>query len=183
MEFISVESNAKEVTENVEKPTENTETEEETHTYNISAEYKKSTYQTEHWSNIISTGKYVTLLVTTYFRWGSFEIILTDKEKEEILKKESIVINDYDCSCNELIDGCSQDDEIENEEQYTEEELREIKKLIYWYQEETDDEMNEEYDSEEEYILDMDVLEANGWDLSDTTYGIDSTCELELISD
>ena len=56
MEFISVESNPTEVTGNVvtepgnvtvspEEPTENTETD-EIHIYEISADYKKSTYQT-----------------------------------------------------------------------------------------------------------------------------------------
>ena len=84
MEFISVESNPTEVTGNVvtepndvtvtlEEPTENTETD-EIHVYEISANYKKSTYQTEQWTNTLSNGKHVRFEVTNYFYWGTFEI-------------------------------------------------------------------------------------------------------------
>ena len=190
MEFISVESNATEVTENavketimptetVEKPTENPETEDEIHIYQIMADYKKSTYQTEHWTNQLSNGKIVTFLVTNIFRWGTFEIELTDKEKEEILKKESIVLNDYGASCQELTDGWLEQEEIQNRDDYTEEELDEIEKLIYWHKDYYDD----EYDDGETYDYNEDILELNGWSMDDTIYGFDTKCELELISD
>ena len=51
--------------------------------YTITADYKKSSYQTEQWNNILSNGKRVTYEITNYFYWGTFEIELTDKEKEE----------------------------------------------------------------------------------------------------
>ena len=166
--LIRVEPNATEVTEN-------TETEDKTKTYSLTADYKKCTYQIEHWTNDIN-GKTVTLLVYNYFYWGTFEIVLTDKEKDEILKKDSIILNDYCISCPELDSGCDQYEEIENEESYTEEELLEINSLIY---RPIDD---EDYDSDEEYSLDTSVLEQNGWSMDDTIYGIDTGCELELIS-
>ena len=190
MEFISVESNATEVTENavtdsimpienVEKPTEHTETEEKTHVYEIMADYKKSTYATEHWTNQLSNGKKVTFLVTNIYRWGTFEIELTDTEKEEILKKETIVLNEYGVSCQELTDGWLEEEEIQNRDDYTEEELDEIEKLIYWHKDYYDD----EYDDGETYDYNEDILELNGWELDDTIYGFDTKCELELISD
>jgi|APSaa5957512535_1039671.scaffolds.fasta_scaffold17283_3 hypothetical protein len=190
MEFTSVESNTTEVAENAEteligvtvsteEPTENAETE-ESHIYRITADYKKSTYQTEHWTKQIN-GKKVTLLVYTYFYWGTFEIELTDKEKEEILKQESIILNDYSgVSCEQLNSGCDQYEEIKNEESYTEEELLEINQLIYRPVE------DEDYDSDEddeEYEYDEDVLRMNGWEMDDTIYGFDTGCELTLISD
>ena len=190
MEFISVESNATEVTENavtdtiippienVEKPTENPETEEKIHIYQIMADYKKSTYETEHWTNQLSNGKIVTFLVTNIFRWGTFEIELTDKEKEEILKKDTIVLNEYSVSCQELWDGWLDGEEIQNRDNYTEEELDEIEKLIYWHKDYYD-----EYDDGETYDYNEDILELNGWELDDTIYGFDTKCELELISD
>jgi len=55
--------------------------------YHLTADYKKSTYQTEQWNNNLSNGKHVRFEITNYFYWGTFEIELTDKEKEEILKK------------------------------------------------------------------------------------------------
>jgi len=148
--------------------------EEKVKTYSLTADYKKCTYQIEHWTKDIN-GKKVTLLVYTYFYWGTFEIVLTDKEKEEILKKDSIILNDYCISCPELDSGCDQYEDIENEDSYTEEELLEINRLIY---RPIDD---EDYDSDEEYSLDTSVLEQNGWSMDDTIYGMDTGCELELI--
>ena len=148
--------------------------------YHLTADYKKSTYQTEQWNNVLSNGKRVRFEVTNYFYWGTFEIELTDKEKEEILKKDSIILNDYSVSCPELDSGCEQWEDIENEESYTEEELLEINRLIYRPIE------DEDYDSDEddeEYEYDEDVLRMNGWEMDDTIYGFDTGCELTLISD
>ena len=149
--------------------------------YKISADYKKATYQTERWTNSLSNGKNVTLLVTSLFRWGNFEIELSEMEKEEILNKDSIVLNDYICTCEEMWDGCAIDEEIENEEMYTEEERREIRKMIY-YADDTEDSSQDSFDSSDEYSLDIDILDANKWDLDDTIYGFYSRCRLELIS-
>ena len=81
-------------------------------TYNLTANCKKCTYQTEQWNNVLSNGKHIRFEVTNYFYWGTFEIELTDKEKEEILKKDSIILNDYSVSCPELDSGCDYSEEI-----------------------------------------------------------------------
>ena len=158
--------------------------EEKVKTYSLTADYKKCTYQIEHWTKDIN-GKKVTLLVYTYFYWGTFEIDLTDKEKEEILKKDSIILNDYSVSSHELDSGCDQYEDIENEESYTEEELLEINRLIYRPVEDEDYDSDE--DDEECYTSDCDdmntdILEQNGWSMDDTIYGINTNCELECIS-
>ena len=49
--------------------------------YKISARYKKSVYQEEQYINKLSNGKKVIFEKTTFFRWGNFEIELTEKEK------------------------------------------------------------------------------------------------------
>ena len=146
-------------------------------TYSLTADYKKCTYQTEQWNNVLSNGKHVRFEVTNYFYWGTFEIELTDKEKEEILKKESIILNDYSVSVESLDSGCDYYDEICNKDSYTEEELKEIHRLLYL---DPDDE--ESYTSDCDDVND-DVLEQNGWSMDETIYGIDTGCELELISD
>ena len=139
--------------------------------YTITSDYKKSSYQTEQWNNILSNGKRVTYEITTYFYWGTFEIELTDKEKEEILKKDEIILNDYGCSLEELTDGCDHYEEIKNEASYNEGELREIKKLLY-FSPENDDEYSEDCD------IDQELLEENGWSMDDTIYGFSTGCEL-----
>ena len=145
--------------------------------YHLTADYKKSIYQTEQWNNVLSNGKYVRFEVTNYFYWGTFEIELTDKEKEEILKKKSIIINDYaGVSVESLDDGCDCCEEICNKESFTPEELKEIHRLLYL-----------DPDDEESYTSDCDdtntdILEQNGWSMDDTIYGIDTGCELECIS-
>ena len=150
--------------------------EEKVKTYSLTADCKKCTYQTEQWNNVLCNGKPVRFEVTNYFYWGKFEIDLTDKEKEEILKKNSIILNDYSVSCPELDSGCDSSDEICNKDTYTEEELIEINRLIYRPIK------DEDYDSDEEYSFDKSVLEQNGWSMDDTIYGIDTGCELKLIS-
>ena len=145
--------------------------------YRLTADYKKSTYQTEQWNNTLSNGKYVRFEITNYFYWGTFEIELTDKEKEEILKKDSIILNDYTGVSTEFLDsGCDYSYEICNKERYTPEELKEIHRLLY-----LDPDDNESYTSDCDDV-DEDVLEKNGWSLDDTIYGIDTGCELECIS-
>jgi hypothetical protein len=149
---------------------------EEPKSYIIRPAYKKSTYQTEQWDHKLKNGKAVRLLITTYFYWGDFEIELTDNEKEKILEKDTIVINDYvGTTCIELDSGCDRTEEIENENSYTEQEKREINCLMFYSQ--TNE---EEYNSEDEYCLDECLLEENGWMLNDTIYGFDCNCELEL---
>ena len=145
-------------------------------TYNITPNYKKSTYQIEQWNNILQNGQKIRYEVTTYFRWGTFEIELDDDEKNEILKKDTIILNDYSCSCNELTNGCDRYEEIVNENNYSNEEKKEIQRLLYCNKE-------DEYNSEDEYCLDEDLLETNGWSMDDTIYGFDTGCELELIDE
>jgi len=152
--------------------------EDKTKIYHLTADYKKLTYQTEQWNNTLSNGKHVRFEITNYFYWGTFEIELTHKQKEEILKKDSIILNDYTgVSVESLDSGCEYFDEICNKLHYTSEELKEIHRLIY-----LDPDNNESYTSDCEDVNE-DVLEKNGWTMDDTIYGIDTGCKLECISD
>jgi hypothetical protein len=152
----------------------------ESKSYTLMAEYKKSTYQTEKWTNKMSNGKVVTFLITTYFRWGKFTITISDEEKEKLLKKDSIIINDYNCSCDELWDGCYRYEELENKEKYNSKELKEINKLLYYNEEDDDIEKNvKEIEYDEDDPVEEDLLEANGWTMDDTEYGICCPCVLE----
>lgn len=150
---------------------------EKTKIYHLTADYKKCTYQTEQWNNVLSNGKHVRFEITNVFYWGTFEVELTDKEKEEILQKKSIILNDYSASCEQLDDGCEYYDEIYNKDQFSSEELKEIHRLLY-----LDPNDKESYTSECDDV-DESVLERNGWSMDNTIYGINSGCELELISD
>ena len=143
--------------------------------YKISANYKKSTYQEERWVNKLKNDRLVTLCVTTFFRWGTFEISLTEKEKEDILKMENIVLNNYECSMEEMWDGCDRYIEIHNETSFSTEEIKEINRLIYC---EDLNNSNYEYNSDNDEFQE-DILDANGWDLDDTIYGITTGCQLE----
>ena len=68
---------------------------EETLTYKVTPQFKKSTYSIELWDNMICDKK-VILEKTTIWRYGEFNISIYEKEKEELLKKDYIKINDYD---------------------------------------------------------------------------------------
>ena len=150
-------------------------------TYRITASYKKATYQTEQWTNVLENGKTVTLHVTTLFRSGNFEIRLTDGEKKDILETSGMItLNDYDHSLERLWDGCDLCVEIIAKDNYVDMELREIKGLIY-----TEDFLNSKYTPENEYNSDNeyseDIMESNGWELVDTIYRIAKGCRLEAL--
>lgn len=142
--------------------------------YHLTANYKKSTYQTEQWKNMLSNGKYVTFEITRFFYWGTFEIELTDKEKKEILKKDSIILNDYAGVSVESLDSeCDYSHDIYNKQGFTPEELKEIHRLVFL-----------DPDDKESYVSDCDdvdenILQKNGWSMDDTIYGMDTGCELQ----
>jgi len=149
-------------------------------TYSLTANCKKCTYQTEQWNNVLSNGKHVRFEVTNYFYWGTFEIELTDNEKEEILGKDSIILNDYSVLSHELDSGCDYSDEICNIDNFTDDECREIHRLLYFDKNDTESYQNG-YD--DHINADTDVLEQNGWSMDETIYGMDTGCELECISE
>ena len=74
-------------------------------TYTISPENKNCIYEEGHYSKQISTGKIATILYTTNWRWGSFEITLTEEEKKEVLESNDISLNSYGASCLEMDNG------------------------------------------------------------------------------
>ena len=155
--------------------------------YRITSGYKKATYQTEQWTNVLENGKTVTLHVTTLFRSGNFEIRLTDGEKKDILEtSDMITLNDYDHSLERLWDGCDLCVEIIAKDSYEDMELKEIHGLMY-----TEDYLNstssynDKYNSDNDYNSDNeyseDIMESNGWQLVDTIYKIAKGCRLEAL--
>jgi len=157
------------------------EEEENTKIYHLTADYKKSTYQTEQWNNVLSNGKHVRFEITNYFYWGTFEIELTDKQKEEILKKNSIILNDHSgVSVESLDSGCDYSDEICNIDSFTQEECKEIHRLLYF---DANDEESYQTERDDSIGVDTDILEQNGWSMDETIYGMDTGCELECVSD
>lgn len=129
--------------------------------YSISNVNSKNMVQNEIFTNTLSTGKLVTIMVTTVFRWGCFEIELTNKEKEEISLLDEVELNNYDSELIEMDDGCSMDLFITNEDEMTEDEIKEIS--------ETTEDLNDS------------ILEKNGWYFSDTQYIMCAPIELDKI--
>ena len=149
--------------------------------YRLTPEYKKSTYSNECWINTLSNNKKVIYCITTYFRTGNFTITLDNKEKEDLMKKDCIVLNDYNSCTEELWFGVDHYEYIKDEEKYSSDEINEIKKLLYFVNcsdEESD--INNYLECEDN--VDIDNLENNGWYLDETIYGIDGGFILEEIS-
>ena len=138
----------------------------ESNLYTLTNEYKKSSYENEHWTNMIC-GKRVTLIITTTYRWGEFEVTLTEEEKEKMMSEDIVCVNDYDSSFVSNTDGCDLTSEVKNLDSYSEEEKQAIFESIY-------------EDIEEEILKDQDDLEEDGWDLDDTIYEIVGGVELSL---
>lgn len=132
--------------------------------YTLTNKHKKSSFENDYFTKYIM-GKSVTLIITTVFRWGEFEVNLTEEEKTHIMNKDSICLNDYDYSFVSNIDGCERIEEIEDIDSYTEEEKRAIYNDIY-------------EDDDNEVLLSSMELEDNDWELVDTTYEIEGEIEL-----
>lgn len=162
--------------------------------YIIEPNYKKSIYQTEEWVNKLKNGKPVIIHVTSFYRCGTFEICLTEEEKNEILKKETIEFDDYEeFEMHEMWGGCDLYVEIQNEENFTNHEIKEIKCLIYCnqedkecdYQNNLESETQGESENECEYnnIYDESVMYDNGWEEYETSYGFSTGCVLKPYED
>ena len=121
--------------------------------------------QEEYWVNTLSDGKVVVVIVSVYFRGGTFIISLTDEKKREIVQKEDFLVNDYDACVEELWGGCGRNVEIQDIDKYTQSEKKDINSLIYGTGEVFDDE----------------VFEENGWSLDNTLYRIGSIPEDGII--
>ena len=119
----------------------------------------------------------------TFTEWDNaladLSIELDEAEKEEILGKDHIILNDCGASIEETSMGWFFETKIKNEGNYSDEEKREIHKLMYC-----------DKDNEDEYqrgdVLDFDefeqdIMEANDWSMDDTIYEIMDGCELEII--
>ena len=153
-----------------------TESEERTR-YLIEPEYKKSAYDEQIWNNTLKNGKPVSVKVGNLYRWGSFYIELTDIQKEDLLKKESVLLNDYEEF--ELIEmwdgGCDFWVDIVDEDDFTEEELEEINALLYSTPEDDEDEDDECYDEEK--------MEINGWCETDCEYTLSGPYKLDKVEE
>ena len=156
-------------------------TEPERKRYLIEPEHKKSACEEQIWKNTLKNDKTVNVKVGNLYRWGSFNIDLNEKEKEEINKKESVLLNDYENF--ELIEmwdgGCDFWVEIVDEDSFTEKELEEINGLIYSWPEgncpEDEDEDDDGYDEQK--------MELNGWTEFECEYYVNPPVKLELITE
>ena len=150
-----------------------TESEERTR-YLIEPEYKKSACEEQIWNNTLKNGKPVSVKVGNLYRWGSFYIELNEREKEELLKKDQVVLNEYEGF--ELIEmwdgGCDFWVNIIDEDDFTEEELEEINALLYSTEDDTDED-DECYDEEK--------MEINGWHETDCEYTLSSPYKLDKV--
>lgn len=96
--------------------------------YLLLPHYNKCLMETQCWHRTLKTGKQATIKVSTTYRCFKIEIDLTDAEKAEILKMDTIPLDKYSFIPDEM-EGCDVDWEIvgdnllEEEREEIEEEL------------------------------------------------------------
>ena len=93
--------------------------------YSLIPNYSKSLTETVCWTRTLKTGKLATLKVFNVYRCFKIEIELDDAQKCEILKMDTILLDNYSFIPDEM-EGCDCWSEIMNESAFTEEELEEI---------------------------------------------------------
>ena len=145
---------------------------EELQVYRVTPIDKSSVYATEHWTNQLSNGKIVTVLYTLQFDDGVFHFEITDEEKDQLLQKDHIIVNDWNASTEEIHMGWGYEHKIQKEESYTAEEVEEIHNSMY---------VCNGYDNEDN-DFNQDIMEENGWSMEETIYEIYSKCAFECIS-
>ena len=146
--------------------------------YNIYPNENDTIYTIEHWSNTLSNGKHVTILHTQYWRDGIFSNEMTDEDKEKLeVQTDVIILNNIGASVEELESGWYYGTEIKNKDKYNDDELREIRQLMYCR------DNNDEYNDDDDNVFETDIMEINEWILDDTIYELYDGCELELTSD
>lgn len=128
--------------------------------YSLIPHYNKSLTETQTWNRTLKNGKLVTLKVCNTYRCFRIEIELNDSEKAEILNMDTILLDKYSFTPDEM-EGCDCWYEIVNEKDFTEEEREEI------------DEDN----------IDVDFLDDDDdWTSNyETSYELSCGCELEEI--
>ena len=129
--------------------------------YTIKPSRNKITFTKESWTKIFE--KEVRVNITIMWRSSIFHLILTEDEKNKIEGLDGIELSDYDYEIHDIYDPCELFVEIENEEEYTDEQLKEIKSTIY-----------DEDDTYRESTMEM-----NGWNDEDTIYSIKGDFTIE----
>jgi len=144
--------------------------ENETKKFLVTPKYKKSLHTTEYWTHTEYSN--VTLEITTIFRYGEFEVTLTEDEYSTMETNEDVVIlNNYYSEFVCSIDGCEQIVEITGIDSIQDE--TEKNKIL-----------NSVYENvEDEEIFSIDIIEENGWDIDETIYTIIGGVELKLIDE
>lgn len=154
--------------------------------YIISPECKKSFIETAHYTKVISTQKMVTILYTTVWRNGSATIWLNPVEKGDILETEGICLTEYQHEFRESTDSCDVYVDLQDEHDYTEDEVNEILESACEPIDDADDADDGEDSPVELTIMDCDpyIMENEGeWILDETHYYIEGKCILTPINE
>jgi len=133
--------------------------------YSLEPTLSKSSYEEEKFTKSFF-GKDVEINVISFYRWSEFEITLNDKEKEDILKKDEINLDDYEIEFISSNDCFKIDWDIVNEDQYNDKEIEII----------SIDVIGSDDDEESLYQLDE-----RGWSPGDVNYGLTCGCQLQEI--
>jgi len=140
-----------------------------TTTYEIEPSNKSAIYTIEEWHITTSTGSDVILLYTQCWDYGTFEITVDEDKIDKLITSTPIIINDNGGCVNTLEMGWYYEHKIKNVDKYTDEEIKEINRLIYTDIDESGDNDDTDYDEE---CVDTGRLEDNGWTLEDTIYEV-----------
>jgi hypothetical protein len=124
--------------------------------YWLIPDYKKSLMETQCWQRTLKSGKQVTIKISTTYRCFKIEIDLTDAEKVEILKMDTIPLDKYSFIPDEM-EGCDVDWEI------------------------VGDNLLEEEREEIEEDLDIDFLDDDWTSSDDTSFELLCGCKLRKI--
>jgi len=98
----------------------------ETQRYIAIPKYKGCFEEVGHYTKQLSTGKIATLKYTTGWRWGECIVEITEKERRDIIQSDEVCLSNYDLEFSESTDGCGADYELDNKDNYTKKEMREI---------------------------------------------------------
>jgi len=182
---------------------ENNEQEIETKRYIAIPKYKNSFLEVGEYTKSLSTGKEATIQYTTAWRWGECIIEITKEQRKSIIHMDDVSLEDYGCEFIESHDGWFDGVKLENKDDYTKEEMREIVNSMNPGDESDSDDDDDDDDAEDNgptvctddcacnkhqddnntitslYDCDTEYMEEEGeWCLDETRYYIVDGCVL-----
>ena len=147
--------------------------------YDLSPKKEWIIFNIDTWHNTLKNGKYVEFRYKIKHKMGSFYISLTETKKNELLEQDKILVNEtlYPNYSFHISNEVELGGKIINIQTYTEDEKKEIHRLLYF-----DIRESHKYDPNGSYNWNSHILKENNWVSHPTYFYIrEGGCNIKIV--